>query len=173
MLQAVLGTGPRSVLAVGSGADPLEQWKDFGYSVVRLDIDESTKPDIVASMTDMGDIGPFDAVYCSHALEHLYPHQVGDALREFHRVLRPGGVAVVLVPDLQDVPATDDILPGSSLTGLHLYYGDASLIEKHPYMAHHSGFVESTLRAVMEKCGFQVKTQRMSFYNLLGLGVKA
>jgi SAM-dependent methyltransferase len=161
-----------TVLAVGSGADPLEQWVSQGFKVVRLDIDESTQPDIVGSMTDLGDIGPFEVVYCSHSLEHLYPHEVPRALSEFYRVLRHGGIAVVLVPDLQDVPATDEILPGSSLTGLHLYYGDARLIEQFPFMAHHSGFVEKTLKDAMEAVGFEVRTQRMSFYNLLAIGAK-
>lgn len=167
-----LGLSVKTVLIVGSGSESPPQWKDSGYSVVRLDIDPHTEPDIVASMTAMGDIGPYDVVYCSHALEHLYPHEVPVALGEFYRVLNPGGVAVILVPDLQDVPATDEVLPGSTLTGLHLYYGDARLIPDHPYMAHHSGFVETTLRDAMEKAGFKVKTQRMSYYNLMGIGKK-
>jgi predicted SAM-dependent methyltransferase len=165
-------SGPLSVLAVGCGADRLPQWQEQGYTVVRMDIDPRTEPDIVADMTAMGDIGPFDAVFSSHSLEHLYPHDVPVALREFYRVLRPGGAAVILVPDLEGVPATDDVLPGSRLTGLHLYYGDASVMQEHPYMAHHCGFVESTLRAVMEAAGFTVKTSRMTNYNLLGMGVK-
>lgn len=123
-------------------------------------------------MTELGDIGPFDTVYSSHSLEHLYPHEVPVALREFNRVLRPGGIVVVMVPDLEGVPATDEVLPGSRLTGLHLYYGDARFIPEHPHMAHHSGFVESTLRAAMEAAGFEVTTKRMSNYNLLGMGIK-
>lgn len=163
---------PRSVLVAGSGPDEGEQWAAQGYRVVRLDIDPGVKPDIVASMTDMGDVGPFDVVYSTHALEHLYPHEVPVALAEFHRVLRRGGMAVVLVPDLEGVPATDEVLPGSSLTGLHLYYGDARLIPDHPHMAHHSGFVERTLRAAMEAAGFAVDTKRMSYYNLMATGLK-
>lgn len=124
-------------------------------------------------MVDMGQIGEFDALYCSHALEHLYPHEVPKALAEFYRVLKEGGQAIILVPDLEGVPATDEILPGGTTTGLHLYYGDASLIESHPYMAHHSGFVSSTLKAAMEAAGFDVQTKRSSFYNLVGLGLKA
>jgi SAM-dependent methyltransferase len=162
------------LLAVGCGLDDLKQWKESGYGCVRLDIDPETKPDIVGSMVDLSKIqdATYQVVYCSHALEHLYPHEVGRALAEFHRVLKPGGRAVILVPDLEGVPATDDVLPGSDLCGLHLYYGDASQIEAHPYMAHHCGFVESTLKAAMEAAGFTVETQRMSYYNLMGIGIK-
>lgn len=124
-------------------------------------------------MTDLGDIGPYDVVYCSHALEHLYPHDVPRALAEFRRVLKPGGAAVILVPDLEGVPATDDVLPGSKLCGLQLMYGDAGQIEEFPHMAHHSGFVAATLRATMAAAGFEVRTERMSFYNLMAVGVRA
>jgi len=163
---------PRSVLVAGSGLDSAPQWRDSGYAVVRLDINPAAAPDIVASMTDVGPIGPFDAVYCSHALEHLYPHEVPKALSEFYRVLKPGGVCIVLVPDLEGVPATEDVLPGASLSGLHLYYGDARLIPEQPSMAHHSGFVARTLGKAMEAAGFTVETRRMSYYNLMGMGVK-
>jgi hypothetical protein len=39
-------------------------------------------------------------------------------------------------------------------------------------MAHHCGFVAGTLKAVMEVAGFDVKTERLSSYNLMGMGVK-
>lgn len=173
LIREALPATARTVLVVGAGHDSGEYWKD--YEVTRLDIDPSTEPDVVASMTDMGAIGPFDVVYCSHALEHLYPHEVPIALGEFARVLKQGGTAIVLVPDLEGVPATDDRLPnaGSDICGLHLYYGDARLIPEHPYMAHHCGFVASTLAAAMSAAGFETKTQRMSYYNLMGIGVKA
>ncbi len=121
----------------------------------------------------MGPIGPYDAIYCSHALEHLYPHEVSVALAEFYRVLKPGGVATILVPDLEGVPATDETLPGSDLTGLHLYYGDARLIPDHPHMAHHCGFVAETMRSVLSAAGFSsVRALRMSYYNLMGIGIR-
>ena len=38
----------------------------------------------------------FDVVYCSHVLEHVVDDR--KAMREFYRVLKPGGWAVLLVP---------------------------------------------------------------------------
>lgn len=140
--------------------------------MVRLDIDPDTSPDIVGSMTDLGDIGPFDAVACNNALEHLYPHDVEKALNGFMRVLKPGGHAVIQVPDLQDAKATEDLIPEIGMCGLHLMYGDPALLEKFPHMAHHSGFVEETLRRVMERAGFKVTTKRLGCYQLMGIGVK-
>jgi len=43
----------------------------------------------------------FDAVYASHFLEHLYRDQAQFVLRECFRVLKPGGIARMLVPDLK------------------------------------------------------------------------
>lgn len=152
----------------------MEQWKKRGFSCVRLDIDPRTEPDIVGNMTDLNMIrdGMYHVIYCSHSLEHLYPHEVPRALAEFHRVLRPGGALLVFVPDLEGVAATEDKLPDSDLCGLHLYYGDAAQIEEYPWMAHHSGFVLESLKSCMEKAGFSVQAQRMSHYNLMGIGIR-
>lgn len=163
--------GPRTVLIAGCGEEG-PQWAEQGWCVVRLDIDPRTSPDIVGSMTDLGDIGPFDAVACNNALEHLYPHEVFDALNEFYRVLRPGGVAVIQVPDLEGVSPTEDLLPDIGMSGLHLFYGDPGKLEEFPYMAHHCGFVEETLRRVMEKAGFAVQTKRLLCHQLMGIGTK-
>jgi SAM-dependent methyltransferase len=140
--------------------------------VVRLDIDPRTEPDIVGSMTDLGNIGPYDAVACNNALEHLYPHEVNNALREFYRVLKPGGIAVIQVPDLEGVSPTEDLIPEIGMSGLHLYYGDPALLENFPYMAHHCGFVEATLRRVLEMAGFSVMTKRLPCHQLMGVGTK-
>lgn len=44
--------------------------------------------------------GSFEAVYSSHVLEHFTKRQCFEMLRECFRVLRPGGVVRVVVPDL-------------------------------------------------------------------------
>jgi SAM-dependent methyltransferase len=161
----------RRVLIAGCG-DEGRQWADQGWDVVRLDIDPRTQPDIVGDMTDLGEVGPFDAVACNNALEHLYPHQVDKALREFHRVLEPGGHVVIQVPDLQDVQPTEDLIPGIGMCGLHLMYGDAARLKDAPHMAHHCGFVEDTLRRVLEEAGFAALVKRIPCHQLMGVGTK-
>jgi predicted SAM-dependent methyltransferase len=44
----------------------------------------------------------FSAVYHSHVLEHLTPEHGQRLLQECFRVLRPGGVLRIVVPDLED-----------------------------------------------------------------------
>lgn len=45
----------------------------------------------------------FDAVYHAHLLEHLPPAQAPTLLAECRRVLRPGGVLRIVVPDLEQL----------------------------------------------------------------------
>ena len=75
------------------------------WTEVRYDIDPAVKPDILGTITDMHRVSSasVDAVYSSHNLEHVYPHEVTMVLQEFKRVLKPNGICVVGVPDLQAV----------------------------------------------------------------------
>jgi SAM-dependent methyltransferase len=44
-----------------------------------------------------------DAVYASHVLEHLYREQGQQLIRESFRVLAPGGIVRIVVPDLNTI----------------------------------------------------------------------
>ena len=101
----------KKFLHVGCGASnhtklynifPEGEWEE-----TRLDIDVNVKPDIVGDITKMTAVpdNAFDAVFSSHNLEHLYPHQVKEALAEFYRVLKPEGIAIVRVPNITEVAA--------------------------------------------------------------------
>jgi predicted SAM-dependent methyltransferase len=96
-----VGCGPaRKANTTPGFAGP--DWREL-----RLDIDPAVSPDIVGAMTDMAEVAAesVDAVFSSHNIEHLYPHEVPLALGEFARVLRPDGFVVITCPDLQSVCA--------------------------------------------------------------------
>jgi SAM-dependent methyltransferase len=96
----------RLVVNVGCGppGSPLPTYFD-GWRQLRVDIDESAAPDVLADLTDLSPIpaGIADAVWASHCVEHLYAHEVSVALTEFRRILRSDGFACMIVPDLQTV----------------------------------------------------------------------
>ncbi len=56
--------------------------------------------DIIADVQDLTTIDDeqFECVYCSQVLEHV--PRPGNALREFFRVLKPGGTVLIAVPHL-------------------------------------------------------------------------
>ena len=155
--------------------DQLPLWAK-GCKETRLDIDPDAKPDVVASMLDMGEIGLFDTVYSSHTLEHLYPHQVSVALEECLRVLKPGGLALTIVPDLEGVLATDDMLymsiQNEPISGLDMIYGKASFVASNQYMAHHCGFTSKTLKDVLTAAGFEQVTATRMGRSILSTGKK-
>jgi SAM-dependent methyltransferase len=163
----------KTVLHVGCGNSPLPEWLD-GYSETRLDIDPGVQPDIVAPMIAMGDIGQFDALYTSHCLEHLYPDEVPTALGEIKRVLKPGGVALIVVPDLEGVEATDAVIfdsPAGPITGLDMIYGMGAFVAANRHMAHHCGFVQATLAEVVNAAGFARVHVERAGHNLVAAAV--
>ena len=74
-----VGCGPKRKAQTTPGFNTPE-WDE-----VRFDIDESVQPDVLGTMTDMKAVADasMDAVFSSHNIEHLYPHDVPVALNEF------------------------------------------------------------------------------------------
>lgn len=163
------------MLHLGCGKDPLPEWVQ-DRDETRLDLDPATSPDVVASILDVGRIGPFDVVYSAHVLEHVYPHEAVQALKEGLRVLNDGGCAIHIVPDLEGIAATEDVIYESEagpITGLDMIYGYRPMLVARPYMAHKNGFTRATLEREFIAAGFkQVKVARTSDFNLLGIGIK-
>lgn len=63
-------------------------------AMVRMDITDIHFPD-----------NSFDVIYCSHVLEHVPDDR--KAMQEFHRVLKPSGWAILLVPITTDKTIED------------------------------------------------------------------
>jgi len=161
----------KTVLHVGAGHSkngaPLpaglrtREWKEL-----RLDIDPANEPHIVGSMLDMPAVADesVDAVYSAHNIEHVYPHEVPVVLKEFLRVLKPGGFLIVTCPDLQTVAqlvAEDKLAdaayqsPAGPITPLDILYGyRPALAQGNLFMAHKCGFTLSVLLATLRAEGF-------------------
>lgn len=162
------------MLHLGCGREHLPEWIP-DQDEVRLDLDPATSPDVVASITDVGPIGPFAIVYSAHVLEHVYPHETAQALRESRRVLHDGGYAIHVVPDLEGISATEDVVYESEagpITGLDMIYGFRRMLSVRPYMAHKNGFTKATLEAALSEAGFSRVMVTRSQFNLIGVGVK-
>jgi ubiquinone/menaquinone biosynthesis C-methylase UbiE len=137
-----------------------------------LDIDASVNPDIIGTMTDMSAVASesVDAIFSSHNIEHLYPHEVGVALQEFTRVLKPDGFLVVTCPDLQSVcalVAEDKLLeaayqsPAGPIAPLDILYGHRPpMSQGNLYMAHRCGFTEKALVGTLRGNGFATVASR-------------
>lgn len=176
------------VLHVGCGSyRPDALHKNFRtpeWREVRLDFNPAAKPDIVASMTDMSAVESetIDAIWNSHALEHLYAHEVPIALKEFHRVLRPGGHVLMRMPDLKAVatallrvgPAgTAYQSPSGPITPLDMLYGHGASIARGEHgMQHKTGFSEDSLVALLTTAGFAKARAETRKFDLWALGVK-
>ena len=161
--------GLKRVLDVGSGGQGSSKLHRIfqGWRCLRLDIDERVKPDIVGSIVDMKKKVPdrsYDAIWSSHNLEHLYPHEVKPALTEFARVLKPTGFALITCPDLlqiaeqmlkQEVDKPAYISPAGPISPIDMLYGhSASLARGNLYMAHHTGFTASRIGPMILQAGF-------------------
>ncbi|AFZ43694.1 Methyltransferase type 11 [Halothece sp. PCC 7418] len=157
-----------------------EEWQE-----IRLDINETVQPDIVASLTDLSAVedDSVDAVWSSHNVEHLYPHEVAIALREFRRVLKADGFALITLPDLQQVAelvAQDKLedpayqSPAGAIAPLDMIYGHrASIARGNYFMAHKTGFTAKTLGNALLKAGFaQVRLKRGNNFDLWAIAHK-
>ena len=155
------------------------------WAELRLDIDPDVSPDIIGTMTDMAAVqsGSVDAVFSSHNIEHLYPHEVPIALAEFKRVLNDDGFVVITCPDLKSVAAliAEDKLtvpaytsPAGPITPLDILYGHRpQLAHGNLYMAHRCGFTQKVLDGTLRAAGFAaVATMARGFapfFDLLAL----
>ena len=93
--------------------------------------------------------GEFDNAFSAHVLEHLYPGQAASCAREVCRVLKPGGVFRVTVPDLDRAVAAYD--PGAPEPLLDLIYNAAQKRDKN---RHHWMYTEQSLVRLLLGAGF-------------------
>lgn len=162
----------KKVLNVGGNNKAISLPPQYaGFEHLLLDIDPRGAPDIVMDARNLAslDAGQFDAIYCSHNLEHYYRHDVRTVLAGFLHVLKDGGFAHLRVPDLQEVMRVtvergldvDDVLyqsPAGPIMVLDVLYGYHAEIEQsgQDFFAHKTGFTKRSLTNALQEAGFSM-----------------
>jgi len=160
----------KKLLHVGCGTENKKSLKGFNnssWSETRLDIDKNVQPDIVGTLTDMSlvESKSVDALFSSHNIEHIFPHEVPIALREFNRVLSDDGFVVITCPDLVSVceaVVSDKLMEplyssdAGPISPIDILYGYREYIEQGKiYMAHKTGFTYTSLLKAFQEVGFK------------------
>lgn len=126
-----------------------QQHKQGVFSKLRhMDL---TKPLAIKSETT-------EAVFSSHVFEHLFIDEVLRLVQEIKRILIPGGVCRVVVPDLEKLLTVFDPQdPSEFLKGV-FEATSRSGIKNH----HHTGFTGPYLKKIFSESGFS-KTSLCSY----------
>jgi predicted SAM-dependent methyltransferase len=132
----------RRKLHLGCGNNRLE-----GY--VNIDWRKTRATDLVCDIKKLPyPDGSISSIETYHVIEHLPRHDLPKALREWHRVLAPGGRLVIECPDFDE--AAREYLDGNdkrldNIFGLQRFLGDA----------HMFGYNLKRLESVLSDAGFE------------------
>jgi SAM-dependent methyltransferase len=160
----------RTFLNVGGNSKNIAVPNHYaGWKHILLDIDPRNNPDIVLDARELqtmsGEI--YDAIYCSHNLEHHFRHDVFKVLAGFLHVLKNDGFAEIIVPNIDAVMKyvvkngidIDDFLYQSKAGPIcvrDVLYGYGVEIQRSgcEYFAHRTGFSPKSLTKVVLESGF-------------------
>jgi predicted SAM-dependent methyltransferase len=123
---------------------------------VILDVQPGDGVDFVGACTDLSQFaaGSVAEIYCSHVLEHLsHRGELQTALGEFFRVLKPGGMLRVSVPDLDMLCrlfVSPEVTPVGRLNLMMMMFGGQQ--DAHDF--HKSGLWPDFLATYLHDAGF-------------------
>ena len=158
------------------------------WNQVLLDISARPGVDLILDARDLGtlDAEQFDAVYCSHNLEHYYAHDCAKVLAGFRHVLKAEGVAEIRVPDIDAVVKAmverdldiDDVLytaAAGPITVHDVIYGWHVEIERSgvDFYAHKRGFTAKSLIGALHAARFQHVASTTANFEIHALAFKS
>jgi predicted SAM-dependent methyltransferase len=138
-------------LNLGSGLTPIP-----GF--VNVDaLEDAPGVDVVADISQRlpFDDGSAELVYASHLLEHFPTEEVPPLLAEWRRVLRPGGLLLVAVPDREVVASMMVERPGWFTPPHGPWLGVIYGGQKDAYDFHKTGFTAPWLAHLLREAGFR------------------
>jgi SAM-dependent methyltransferase len=178
----------KKVLNVGGNNQNIDLPGEYeGWEKVLLDIDPRGTPDIVCDARDLVSLpaSQFDAVYCSHNLEHYYRHDGRKVLNGFRHVIKDDGFIHIRVPDIgqllqimvQRSLDIDDFLyhsPMGPITVRDVLYGHSGEIESSgtDFYAHKTGFTRKALMRFIQESGFPVVFIKPGDLEIIALAFK-
>jgi predicted SAM-dependent methyltransferase len=139
--------------------------KIAGY--INIDIRSTSATDIVTPAWNlhMYDDGVVSSIYCRHVFEHLDPNEAVMTLKEWHRVLVPGGAVNLIVPDLlfhcrqllerAHIPKELN----HAMAGFYGWRDERKGGNAHD--AHKWGYTEQTLTSLVAEFGFSHISRRL------------
>jgi len=169
-VKEVLAFRPESALVVGKGNGLVAQYLKLNdVKVITLDIDESVKSDVIASVIKMPfKDGEFDIVLCAQVLEHLPYTDFDKALIEIRRVAKSG--AVISLPHFGPAMRFSFKLP---LFPEIKFMIKLPYPKKHIYKGEHyweigkRGYPLKKIKAEIKESGFSIEKDYIVFENPL------
>lgn len=165
-----------TLLRIGFNHDPIKQihpffakshWEEISVII------EPKHPEKLLSLSQFQNTS-LQGICAYHALEYLHTYEVPIALKEYNRIIEPGGFLFIGTFDLQTVGQS---LAEGKLEGLSLIskkgrmnpmaclYGPSSQDSKHRYFMHRTGFIAQRLADKLQEAGFNgVRIQRDGIY---------
>lgn len=147
-------------LHIGCGRRYLEGW-------VNVDLDENVHADIHAPAHElpMLENDSVSVIMAIHLFEHMYLWEVDTAVKEWVRVLQPGGELILELPDI--MKAAKNLLNGAGdQQSMWALYGDPTL--ENPFMTHRWGWHPKSLKGKLKEHGFTKFREEPTIYHRAG-----
>jgi predicted SAM-dependent methyltransferase len=152
--------GSANKIHLGCGDIILDTWdnidlyvnhpKVFNFPLQRIHIDKT-----------------YSIAYSCHALEHVGQTHGKEFLKEWHRILKPGGILYLCIPDVAGICAKFSDNPDWMI---HCLYG----LQTNEGHYHKWGYTEKSIRWSLLEIGFETTfLEKMSYGNTPSMWVEA